>query len=96
VETNLQILFNLLGTPEKDKHLLLYETGHSVWLVNESRKDRLDFLDKYLGPPWSPLTPARGEVRPGRSRLFSPAGRTSRACAFRRWRRSSGRPLSAT
>jgi formylglycine-generating enzyme required for sulfatase activity/cephalosporin-C deacetylase-like acetyl esterase len=50
LETNLKILFNLLGTPEKDKYLQLYETGHSVWLVNESRKDRLDFLDKYLGP----------------------------------------------
>lgn len=49
-ETNVRPLFDLLGTPEKDKHLLLYETGHSIWLANECRKDMLEFLDRYLGP----------------------------------------------
>lgn len=50
VETNAKVLFGLLGTPEKDKSLLLYETGHSVWFLNEYRKDIFDFLDKHLGP----------------------------------------------
>ncbi len=50
MESGIKGLYSLLGTPEKDKHLLLYETGHSVWLVNEYRKDLLDFLDRYLGP----------------------------------------------
>jgi cephalosporin-C deacetylase-like acetyl esterase len=50
LETSIMVLFNLLGTPGKDKFLLLYETGHSVWLLNEYRKDMFDFLDKYLGP----------------------------------------------
>lgn len=50
LDTNVRRLFNLLGTPEKDKHLLLYETGHCIWAVNECRKDMLDFLDQYLGP----------------------------------------------
>jgi serine/threonine protein kinase/formylglycine-generating enzyme required for sulfatase activity/dienelactone hydrolase len=50
LETSVKVLYNLLGTPEKDKHLLLYETGHYVWLLNEYRKDMFDFLDKYLGP----------------------------------------------
>ena len=50
LETNVKYLFDLLGTPEKSKHLALYETGHCIWVVNEYRKDMLDFLDKYLGP----------------------------------------------
>ena len=50
LETSVKVLYNLLGTPEKDKHLLLYETGHYVWLLNEYRKDMFDFLDEYLGP----------------------------------------------
>ncbi|OGD18188.1 MAG: hypothetical protein A2W03_00445 [Candidatus Aminicenantes bacterium RBG_16_63_16] len=54
VETGIKPLFQMFGTPEKDKILKLYETSHSVWLRNEVIKDELDFLDKYLGP---------GEVR---------------------------------
>lgn len=42
--------FNLLGTPDKDKHIKFYETGHTVSMFNECRKDKLDFLDGYLGP----------------------------------------------
>ncbi len=49
-ETTIVSLFKLLGTPEKDKKLISYETGHSVWLQNEYRKDMFDFLDEYLGP----------------------------------------------
>ena len=50
LESTIRGLFNLLGTPQKDKYLRIYETGHSVWLLNEYRKDTFDFLDKYLGP----------------------------------------------
>ena len=39
----------LLGTPDKDKYLKLYETGH-IAISPQSFKDILDFLDKYLGP----------------------------------------------
>jgi len=51
LETNARRLFRLFGTPEKDKHLVVYPTGHSVWLLNVYRKDIFDFLDKYLGRP---------------------------------------------
>jgi len=50
LETNVRPLFRLLGTPDKDKILRVYPTGHSVWLLNEYRKDLFDFLDRYLGP----------------------------------------------
>ena len=50
LDTNARRLFGLFGTPEKDKHLIVYPTGHSVWLLNEHRKDTRDFLDRYLGP----------------------------------------------
>ena len=40
----------LIGTAEQDKQLKIYETGHAVWVKNETRKDEFDFLDKYLGP----------------------------------------------
>ena len=49
VESAQDPLFRLLGTPEKDKKHVIYETGHAV-----PRKDfireTLDWLDKYLGP----------------------------------------------
>jgi dienelactone hydrolase/predicted Ser/Thr protein kinase len=49
VELSQDPLFRLLGTPEKDKKHLLFETGHAP-----PRKDfiraTLDWLDKYLGP----------------------------------------------
>ncbi|MFC2126437.1 SUMF1/EgtB/PvdO family nonheme iron enzyme, partial [Bacteroidota bacterium] len=41
--------FNLLGTPEKDKRLIVYETDHGVH-QNEMIKETLAFLDKYFGP----------------------------------------------
>jgi formylglycine-generating enzyme required for sulfatase activity/dienelactone hydrolase len=50
VETRIKPFFRMFSTPEKDKFLKLYETGHSVWLKNEIIRDELDFLDKYLGP----------------------------------------------
>ena len=48
-ETNLKPFFDLLGTPEENKRLCLYETGHFV-PKSEIIKETLDFLDKYLGP----------------------------------------------
>lgn len=50
-EGSVRGLFRRLGTPPADKHLLLYPTGHSVWLLNEYRKNTVDFLDRYLGRP---------------------------------------------
>jgi len=49
VETNLKPFMRLLGTPEKDKILKLYDTGH-IAITPQSFKDILDFLDKYFGP----------------------------------------------
>ena len=44
------VLLKLLGTPDKDKLLRAYDTGHHVWQLNETRRDAFDWLDKYLGP----------------------------------------------
>ena len=41
--------FNLLGTPVKDKKLILYETDHYV-PKSEIVKETLNWLDKYFGP----------------------------------------------
>jgi dienelactone hydrolase len=41
--------YDLLGTPEKDKHLFVYETDHYV-PKNEMIKETLNFLDHYFGP----------------------------------------------
>jgi hypothetical protein len=49
VETSQLPLFRLLGTPEKDKRHVIYETGHAV-PRKEFIREGLDWLDKYLGP----------------------------------------------
>jgi dienelactone hydrolase len=49
-ETTVEPMYNLLGTPEKDKRLCVYETDHHV-PRNEGIKETLNFLDKYFGPP---------------------------------------------
>lgn len=49
-ETHQKPLFDLFGTPEKDKHHVLFETGHYIWSSIESFKEILNFLDRYLGP----------------------------------------------
>jgi dienelactone hydrolase len=41
--------FDLLGTPEKDKRLRVYDTDHYV-PKNEMIKETLNWLDKYFGP----------------------------------------------
>jgi DNA-binding winged helix-turn-helix (wHTH) protein len=42
-------MFRLLGTPERDKRHILFDTGH-VLLQHQDIKETLDWFDKYLGP----------------------------------------------
>jgi dipeptidyl aminopeptidase/acylaminoacyl peptidase len=42
-------MYDLLGTPEKDKKLIVYETDHII-PVNELIKETLNWLDRYFGP----------------------------------------------
>jgi hypothetical protein len=42
-------LFRLLGSPEKDKRQVVFETGHVPPTI-EVIKEVLDWLDRYLGP----------------------------------------------
>jgi len=49
-KTTIERPFELLGTPEGSKRLIAYESGHSIWFLNEYRKDIFEFLDRYLGP----------------------------------------------
>ena len=42
-------MFDLLGTPDKDKKLILYETDHII-PHKELIKESLDWLDLYFGP----------------------------------------------
>jgi dienelactone hydrolase len=48
-EASVKPFFNLLGTPDKDKRLIIYETDHYV-PKSEMIKETLNWLDKYLGP----------------------------------------------
>jgi eukaryotic-like serine/threonine-protein kinase len=48
-ETSVKPMFDLLGTPEEQKKLLLYETDH-IPPKNEFIKETLAWLDRYLGP----------------------------------------------
>ena len=50
VETSQRPLLNLLGAPEKDKRLVLFDTGHVVYPGPEMIKEVLDWFDRYLGP----------------------------------------------
>ena len=49
VETSQKPMFELLGTPKKDKKLIIYDAGHQVPLI-EFVKESLLWYDKYLGP----------------------------------------------
>jgi predicted Ser/Thr protein kinase len=49
LETNVRPAFKLLGTPEKDKKLVVYDTDHYV-PKKELIKESLDWLDRYFGP----------------------------------------------
>jgi hypothetical protein len=48
-ETKVQPMFDLLGTPEEHKKLVVYDTDHFLPLT-ESTKEILAWLDTYLGP----------------------------------------------
>jgi serine/threonine protein kinase/formylglycine-generating enzyme required for sulfatase activity/dienelactone hydrolase len=48
-ETSAKPMFDLLGTPKKDKVQKLYDTDHFI-PHNEFIKETLAWLDKYLGP----------------------------------------------
>jgi len=48
-ETSVKPMFDLMGTPDKDKELKLYDTDH-IPPMNEFIKEILAWLDRYLGP----------------------------------------------
>ncbi len=48
-KTHVKPAYDLLGTPEEDKKLILYDTDHFI-PKNELIKETLNWLDKYLGP----------------------------------------------
>jgi serine/threonine protein kinase len=50
VETNIRPMFDLLGTPDEHKRLLLLDGGHVPSSANEVIRAVLDWLDRYLGP----------------------------------------------
>jgi len=49
LETDLKPMYELLGTPEQDKVLMLYDSDHNV-PKTEVIKETLNWLDKYFGP----------------------------------------------
>jgi pimeloyl-ACP methyl ester carboxylesterase len=49
VETSQKPMFNLLGTPAKDKKIVICDSGHLVPRT-EFVRESLIWLDKYLGP----------------------------------------------
>ena len=50
VETNIQPLFDMLGTPDEHKRLALLDGGHVPASPNDVIREVLDWLDLYLGP----------------------------------------------
>ena len=52
LETSQRPMFRLLGTPEKDKRLLLWDGSHGDGMANYQTtiKETLDWFDRYLGP----------------------------------------------
>ncbi|HMF77275.1 MAG TPA: hypothetical protein VK604_16570, partial [Bryobacteraceae bacterium] len=42
-------LFQLLGTPERDKRHILFDTGHLITL-QDLKREVPNWLDRYLGP----------------------------------------------
>ena len=49
LETSARPFFDLLGTPEEQKHHVVSEAGHYLPMT-EVIRESLDFLDRYLGP----------------------------------------------
>ena len=50
VETNIQPMFDMLGTPAEHKRLALLDGGHVPASANEVIREVLDWLDLHLGP----------------------------------------------
>jgi len=50
VDTNIRPMFDMLGTPDASKRLVLLDGGHVPNSVNEVIRAVLDWLDLYLGP----------------------------------------------
>jgi len=50
VETEIQPMFDMLGTPDEHKRLVLLDGGHVPSSPNEVIRAVLDWLDLYLGP----------------------------------------------
>jgi DNA-binding winged helix-turn-helix (wHTH) protein/dienelactone hydrolase len=50
VESSQRPLFQMLGTPAKDKKHIIYEGGHGEFPRPAAVRETLDWLDKYLGP----------------------------------------------
>jgi dipeptidyl aminopeptidase/acylaminoacyl peptidase len=52
LETSQRPLFRLMGAPEKDKRMILWEGGHGEIKPNYRMviKETLDWFDRYLGP----------------------------------------------
>ena len=50
LETSMGPMFRLLGAPEKDKRLALWEGGHVPPNDKIVIKETLDWFDRYLGP----------------------------------------------
>jgi hypothetical protein len=48
-ETDVKPMFDLLGTPDEYKKLILYDSDHFI-PGNELAKEMLAWLDRYLGP----------------------------------------------
>ena len=50
-ETSVQPFYRLLGTPQKDKRLVVLDAGHLLLPKrSELMRETLDWLDRYLGP----------------------------------------------
>ena len=50
LETSKRPMFRLLGAPEKDKRLFLWDGGHVPPNFQTEIKETLDWFDRYLGP----------------------------------------------
>jgi formylglycine-generating enzyme required for sulfatase activity/dienelactone hydrolase len=50
IETSVQPMFRLLGTPHKDKRLVVLDASHGFLKRSDIARETLDWLDRYLGP----------------------------------------------
>jgi dienelactone hydrolase len=50
VETQQKPLFQWIGSPDKDKRHIIYESGHAIWPLRKWMNDTNEWFNKYLGP----------------------------------------------